>query len=141
MFLRVPAIALLLSLAGFAADTRQLTRIQFWSLGTATRISVEFSGEFQYKAGRLEKPERVFFDVPNATFALDGKTRGLHSVAVGDELVKQIRVANPIAATMTRVVLDLGAEGLLYTASELKSPKLRQRPVSPTILGPIRSTP
>jgi N-acetylmuramoyl-L-alanine amidase len=122
MSLRSPALLLLLSLAGHAADSRQLNRIQFWSLGTSTRISIEFSGEFQFKAGRLEKPDRIFFDIPGVTFALDGKTRGLHSVTVGDKLVKQIRVANPLSATMTRVVLDLETEGLLYTASELKAP-------------------
>jgi N-acetylmuramoyl-L-alanine amidase len=98
----------------------QLTRIQFWSMGTSTRIAVEFSSEFKFKSAKIENPDRIFFDIPNTTFSLDGKTRGLYTLPVGDKLVKQIRVANQTVSS-TRLVVDLEADAL-YTVAELKSP-------------------
>lgn len=115
-------LAVLLSMAMLAVENpRQLTRIQFWSMGTSTRIAIEFDSEFQYKADRLEKPGRIFFDLAKTAFSLEGKTKGLYSVPVGDKLVKQIRVANPAGGTATRVVLDLEGEAL-YTAAVLQNP-------------------
>jgi N-acetylmuramoyl-L-alanine amidase len=133
----VSALAILTAATAIAADTRQLTRIQYWSMGTSTRVAIEFSGEFQFKSAQLDKPERIFFDIPNATFALDGKTKGLYAVAVGDKLVKQVRVANPQAGS-TRVVLDLEGEAL-YTAAVLTNPNRLIVEVYPPGLSPAPS--
>jgi N-acetylmuramoyl-L-alanine amidase len=109
------ALALLLcaSLAQPASATDRLTKIQFWSMGTSTRISLQF----------------IFFDLPGVTFSLEGKSRGIYQLPVSDKLVNQIRVANQ-SATQTRVVVDLEADAE-YTVAELKAPNRLIIEVSP----------
>jgi N-acetylmuramoyl-L-alanine amidase len=115
------ALALALSVCvpvAHAAD--RVTKIQFWSMGTSTRISVEISSEFTFKHARLYNPGRIFFDIPNTTFNIEGQTRGLYQLPVSDKLVRQVRVANQ-SATQTRVVVDL-EDDANYTASQLQNP-------------------
>ncbi|BDC48285.1 hypothetical protein F183_A06010 [Bryobacterales bacterium F-183] len=106
--------------AAAAPDPVQLTRVQFWSLGTSTRIAVEFSADFKYKSGTLVNPNRVFFDIPNSGFLLDGKSTGLYALPIGDKLVRQIRVAKQ-GPNATRLVLDLEGDAR-HTVAELRSP-------------------
>lgn len=96
----------------------KVTAVRFWSLGDTTRIAIEVSSEFEFKSDRLSGPERLFFDILGAKPGLG--TKGMSAIAVGDSLVKQIRVAETQRGT-TRVVIDLqgGAE---FTASQLSSP-------------------
>ncbi len=115
------ALALALSVcvpSAHAAD--RVTKIQFWSMGTSTRISVEISAEFTFKHARLYNPGRIFFDIPNTTFNIEGQTRGIYQVPVGDKLIRQVRVANQ-SASQTRVVVDL-EDDANYTASQLQNP-------------------
>lgn len=115
------ALALALSVCvPVARATDRVTKIQFWSMGTSTRISVELSAEFTFKHARLYNPGRIFFDIPNTTFNIEGQTRGLYQLQVGDKLVRQVRVANQ-SATQTRVVVDL-EDDVNYTASQLQNP-------------------
>jgi len=89
-------------------------------MGTSTRISLQFTGEFTFKHAKLDNPNRIFFDIPGVTFSLEGKSRGIYQLPVGDKLVSQIRVAHQ-SATQTRVVVDLEADAE-YTVAELKAP-------------------
>lgn len=117
------AVLLATGLCGIAAaaePAQQLTRVQFWSMGTSTRIAIEFSGEFKYKSATLDNPKRIFFDLANTGFLLDGKSTGLYSLPVGDKLVRQIRVAKQ-GANATRLVLDLEGDAR-HTIAELRSP-------------------
>lgn len=118
------AAVALLGLSGVPAlcaePQQQLTRVQFWSLGTSTRIAVEFSGEFKYKSATLDNPKRIFFDMANTGFLLDGKSTGLYTMPVGDKLVRQIRVAKQ-GPNATRLVLDLEGDAR-HTVAELRSP-------------------
>ena len=44
-------------------DLRQVTAVRCWSLSEATRVVIEVSGEFEFRAERAHDPERIFFDV------------------------------------------------------------------------------
>jgi N-acetylmuramoyl-L-alanine amidase len=112
----------------------KVTAVRFWSLGDITRVAIEVTSEFKYKSERLTNPDRLFFDIQGAKPEMVAK--GMHVIAVGDALIKQIRIAETQPGT-TRVVLDL-EKSLEFTASQLSSPdrlmvelKLKDRPTSP----------
>ncbi len=98
-------------------DLNQVTDVRFWSTGEVTRVAVEVSAEFKYKYDHLDNPPRLFFDVQDARPATSLKT----TIAVGDRLLKQIRVAETQPG-ITRVVLDL-AQDADFTASQLSNPE------------------
>jgi N-acetylmuramoyl-L-alanine amidase len=105
-----------------SADTAgKVTAVRFWSLGDVTRISIEVSSEFKYRADRLPEPDRLFFDIQGARPGMIEK--GMHVIPVGDALLKQIRVAETQPG-VTRVVLDVEAHTppVAYTASQLSGP-------------------
>ena len=114
--------------------TAKVTAVRFWSLGDVTRVAVEVSSDFQYKSDRLSAPDRLFFDVQGAKPATAHK--GIQVIAVGDALVKQIRLAETQPG-ITRVVLDL-EQSVEFTASQLSSPdrlmielRLKDHPLPP----------
>jgi len=116
----VPLIAAAASLAAVEARPGPLrvTSVRFWSLGDTTRVAVQTNGEFRFKLDRLRDPDRLFFDLLGVKPA-DG-TGKMHTIAVGDGILKQIRVAETQPGK-TRVVLDLDT-GVEYRASQLSSP-------------------
>ena len=103
------------------ATAGKVTAVRFWSLGEATRISIEVSSDFKYRSDRLPDPDRLFFDIEGARPAISEKR--MHVVPVDDGLVKQIRVAETQPG-VTRVVLDLEPHNppATYTASQLSNP-------------------
>lgn len=104
-----------------AADSGKVTAVRFWSLGDVTRIAIEVSSDFTFKYNHLAEPERMFFDIHGARPDLtSGARNGAHSIAVGDALVGQIRVAET-QPDVTRVVLDL-AQSASVTTSQLSNP-------------------
>ncbi len=102
-----------------AAEPLRVTAVRHWSLGDATRIVVEVSGEFSYHWGRLSKPERVYFDILGARPDV-GRGRVV-TFPVGDTLVRQIRVSET-QPSVTRVVLDLEVP-VEHTAARLANPE------------------
>lgn len=127
--------ALLLCAMAVGRSQQQITAVRFWSLGTTTRIAIETDGPVSYRAQRLSDPDRLFFDLPNT---VPREQRHLVQVIpVGDELVKQIRVALT-RPRVTRVVLDLTGPAD-FSASQLANPdrlmiELR-RPAPPAAAG------
>ena len=127
----------------FAADpdTGKVTAVRFWSLGDVTRIAIEVSSDFTYKHSQLPNPERLFFDIHGARPEMVSK--GVHTIAVGDALVGQIRVAET-QPEVTRVVLDL-VKAAAVTTSQLSNPnrlmiELRSKdrplpPAQPSVTG------
>jgi N-acetylmuramoyl-L-alanine amidase len=104
-----------------APDSGRVTAVRFWSLGDVTRIAIEVSSDFTFKYNHLSDPERMFFDIHGARPDLTSGTRnGAHTIAVGDALLGQIRVAETQPA-VTRVVLDL-AQTASVTTSQLSNP-------------------
>lgn len=121
-----------------APDSGSVTAVRFWSLGDVTRIAIEVSSDFTFKYNHLSDPERLFFDIhgarPNLT---SGARNGAHTIAVGDALLDQIRVAET-QPEVTRVVLDL-AQTTSVTTSQLSNPsrlmielRSKDRPMPPT---------
>jgi N-acetylmuramoyl-L-alanine amidase len=92
--------------------------IRFWSLGDVIRIAIETTSEVQFRAERIENPDRLFFDLIGAR-RRDG-VRGLETLPVGEKLLHQIRIAETQPGTI-RVVLDLGGP-VEYVASQLSNP-------------------
>jgi N-acetylmuramoyl-L-alanine amidase len=103
-----------------SADSQaaSVTAVRFWSLGDLTRIAVEIDADFTYKTGRLSDPDRAYFDIAGARPQMASK--GIHSIAVGDGVVKQIRVAETQPG-VTRIVLDL-EDQVELSASQLARP-------------------
>jgi len=97
----------------------KVTDIRFWTAGDTTRVAIEISGEFRYKAERLKAPERVFFDLTDTKLAF--KASKPTTIAVNDGLVKKVRLAERAPGTI-RVVLDL-EDGVEYSVSQLSNPE------------------
>src|ERR1700681_4058616 len=94
----------MLSAAPAVIAQESVTAVRYWSLGDVTRIAVEATGAFGFRSDRLANPDRVYFDLPGTVPALEHK--GINTITVGDQFVRQIRVAETQRGT-TRIVLDL----------------------------------
>jgi N-acetylmuramoyl-L-alanine amidase len=96
-----------------------VTDVRFWSLGETTRVAIQTNGDFQYRHDRLSDPDRVYFDIIGAVWPVSGAK--IHTIQVGDRLIKQIRVAQT-QPNVTRVVFDL-AVSAEFTAARLANPE------------------
>jgi N-acetylmuramoyl-L-alanine amidase len=115
--------ALAISIASLPAQTekpapRTVTAVRSWSLTDVTRVAVEVSGDFQFRTDRLINPDRVYYDILNASPRIE--SRRFYSKQLDDKLVNRIRVAETTPG-ITRVVLDL-ADGVEVTTSQLSNP-------------------
>lgn len=132
--LAICAVAALLAPAG-SGQTRasaNVTGVRFWTLPETTRVVVEISQDFTFRSDRVPTPSRLFFDISGARPKLG--TRGQHTVAVNDKLLRQIRVAETQPGT-TRVVFDLETD-VDYVASQLAAPHrliVELRPAGPKL--------
>ena len=81
-----------------------VTGIRYWSTPDYTRVAIDLETEVQYQAGRVNDPDRIFFDLHNTKLAstLAGK-----SFEVSDGFLRKIRVAQ-YTRNITRVVLEVG---------------------------------
>jgi N-acetylmuramoyl-L-alanine amidase len=91
--------------------------IRYWSSSDQTRIIIDMDLDTEYQAERLTKPDRIYFDISNATASRDLKNR---TISVKDEHLKQIRIRQG-GPDAVRVVFDVSAAGA-YTVSELHKP-------------------
>ncbi len=81
-----------------------VTGIRHWSTATYTRVAIDLGGEVEFKAARVEHPDRIFFDLHGAKLAagLAGK-----SFAITDDgFLKNIRAAQS-GPDVTRIMLDV----------------------------------
>ncbi len=117
----VAAVALACAI-GSAAPAKsapgKVTSVRFWSMGESTRIAIEVSSEFTYHSEKLTNPDRLFFDIRGAK--PEANPKGMQVIAVGDPLLKQIRIAET-QPNVTRIVLDLMLP-TEFTASQLSNP-------------------
>ena len=127
-----------LCLAQHSSPQLEVTAVRFWTFAEVTRIAVETNGEFRFRSDRLDNPDRLFFDLL-ATKPRMG-VKGVQTTAVGDKLLKRIRVAETQPG-MTRVVLDLESP-VEYKASQLSNPDrlmIELRAVAPAVAPPVSS--
>ena len=77
--------------------------IRYWTTPDYTRVAIDLDDEVKYEAGRIPKPDRIFFDLHNAKLAstLVGKT-----FEVGDGFLRTVRVA-PYQKDVVRIVLNV----------------------------------
>jgi len=115
----LPAAALLgIALAAQTPQERYVREIRFWTLGEVTRVAVETSHEAEFRSVRIPNPDRLFFDLKG--LRPRPGLRVMHTIAVNDRLLKQIRMAETQPG-VTRVVLDLAAPAD-FTTSQLTNP-------------------
>ena len=115
----VLALAAALSTAQAREAPLKVLNVRFWSLGDTTRVAIETNGEFRFRLDKLTNPDRLFFDLLGVKPA--GGTGKMHTIPVGDGVLKQIRVAE-IEPGTARVVLDLDC-AVEYKTSQLSSPE------------------
>ena len=129
-----------LCLAQHPSQQLEVTAVRFWTFAEVTRIAIETNGEFRFRSDRLDNPDRLFFDLL-ATKPRMG-VKGVQTTAVGDKLLKRIRVAETQPG-MTRVVLDLESP-VEYKASQLSNPDrlmIELRGAAPAALEPLQTPP
>lgn len=110
-----------------------ITAVRFWSLGEVTRIAIETDGAFKFRSEKLAKPQRIFFDLEGARPRLGNK--GVHTIAVHDPRLKQIRVAENQPG-LTRIVLDLEDVAVEITTSQAVAPDRLLIEVKPVTAAP-----
>jgi N-acetylmuramoyl-L-alanine amidase len=119
------ALALLVIIApatqdpGKTAAYLSVTAVRHWTSSQSTRVAIEVSGEFEYRHDRVPNPDRIYFDILGARPALPSK-QPIVTIAVGDGLLRQIRVSEPQRG-VTRVVFDL-EQAADYSAVQLTNP-------------------
>ncbi len=110
------------SFAVFTLQAVEIRSIRVWTQAESTRVVVEMGGEFQARQGRLDKPARLYFDVPDGELKLanaPGKKYG--ATEVNDKLLVRVRAA-ATDASKARLVFDLADESAQYTVTELTNP-------------------
>jgi len=80
----------------------QVTGIRHWSSAESSTVVVDIQDQVQYEAHRLPNPERIYFDLHDTTLPAAFSSR---MIAVNDELLQRVRVAQPVAG-VTLVVLE-----------------------------------
>ena len=111
--------SILPALAATKSGIIQVTGVRSWSHPDSTRVIIETTGPFEYKADRAHDPERLFLDIPNARPWI--LQRRLVTREVGDKLVRRVRVAES-APNVTRIVFDLKAQAD-YRITKLDAPE------------------
>src|SRR6266436_2419228 len=118
----------------------EVTAVRFWTFAEVTRIAVETHGEFRFRSDKLYNPDRLFFDLLGTKPRMGVK--GVQTTAVGDKLLKRIRVAETQPG-MTRVVLDLES-AVEFKASQLSNPDrlmIELRPAGSAPVSAVQPTP
>lgn len=111
-------IGLLPAFAATKSGIIQVTDLRSWSHADATRVIVQTTGPFEYRADRAHNPERLFLDIPHSRPWIAHRRFATHEV--GDKLVRRVRVAES-APGVTRIVFDLKSNAD-YKISRLDSP-------------------
>lgn len=111
------AVPLLLCVsAPLQAENSVLQEVRHWTTNGITRVAIQLSADTEVRRDRLPNPERYFFDFQRTVPA----QKGMQTIAVGDSLVRQIRIAEAKPG-VARVVLDL-VDKADVTTSELANP-------------------
>lgn len=82
--------------------TPQVTGIRHWSAVGSSTVVVDLEDQVQYEAHSIDSPARIYFDLHDTKMASGLLNQG---IAVNDEFIKKIRMAQPTGG-ITRVVLE-----------------------------------
>src|SRR5947209_8703791 len=97
-------LLMLTAAAPATAQELEVTAVRHWTFTGVTRVSIETNGDFRFRSSRLEKPDRLVFDLLGPTPSVDGQHFVKHGV--NDFFLKRVRLAERKPG-VTRVVLDL----------------------------------
>jgi N-acetylmuramoyl-L-alanine amidase len=108
------------------AQTRQptacsVTAIHHSSTSDVTRLTIDLSSEFVFRSGRLEKPERIYFDILNSSSALGFEH--VYSEKLNDQFVQQIRVSD-MTESVTRILLTLTRQAVVVSSESTNPSRL-----------------
>lgn len=122
MLRRFPWVAAVIGILPALAATKtgiiQVTGLRAWSHAGETRVIIETTGPFEFKADRAYDPERLFLDIPHSRPWIAHRRFVTRELA--DRIVRRVRVAES-APGITRVVFDL-KEHADYKFTRLDSP-------------------
>jgi N-acetylmuramoyl-L-alanine amidase len=121
---------LLPSIAAPNSGIIQVTNVRSWSHADSTRVIIETTGPFEYRADRAQNPDRLFLDILHARPWIAHRRLATHEI--GDQIVRRVRVAETAPGT-TRVVFDLKMPAD-FKITRLDSPDrmvIEVRPVHP----------
>ena len=85
-----------------ASASVQVKDIRYLSSPDYTRVVIDLTGAVEFSKNRLSNPDRVYFDLKNASIAKEIKT----SLPVGDGIVKTVR-ASQFKGDTVRIVFDI----------------------------------
>jgi N-acetylmuramoyl-L-alanine amidase len=115
MLWRITSAAMVFGiLPGMAATNSgliQVTNLRAWSHPGSTRVIIETTGPFEYRADHAVNPERLFFDIPHSRPWI--AERRVASKTIGDGLVNRVRIAETSPGT-TRIVFDLAERATVH---------------------------
>jgi N-acetylmuramoyl-L-alanine amidase len=95
-------VLILAPAVAFASQKAKVKDIHYWSSPDYTRIAIELSEPVEFRKNRLSNPDRIFFDLKNASIA--GEIGS--SLPVGDGILKAVRASQYNSETV-RVVFDI----------------------------------
>lgn len=115
--------------------------IRFWSFGDVTRVAIQTQGEYKLTSDQIDNPSRLYFDLTGLR-PPSVRGRGIETIPVGDQRVKQIRVAE-VSPGRTRVVFDLQGPAEVVS-SQLVNPdrlmvEIRPKGTTPAALSVARN--
>jgi N-acetylmuramoyl-L-alanine amidase len=84
-----------------SSNIAMVTGIRHWSASETSTVAIDLQDQIQYEAHRLTDPERIYFDLHDATLASNLPK----DIEVGDSQLVRIRAAQ-LTADVTRVVLE-----------------------------------
>jgi N-acetylmuramoyl-L-alanine amidase len=100
----VAVFSILPALAAEKPGIIQVTGVRSWSHSDSTRVIIEATGPFEYKADRAHDPERLFLDIAHSRPWISNRRYATRQIA--DTLVNRVRIAEQTPGT-TRIVFDL----------------------------------
>lgn len=85
-----------------------VTGIRHWSTASYTRVVIDLGGEVQFKAARVEHPDRIFFDLHGAKLAAglagksftitdDGYLKTIQAGQAGPDVARVVLAVQPVA--------------------------------------------
>lgn len=96
----------------------EVNHVRIWNANNYTRIIIELGGKAKYQAARISDPDRIYFDIENATLSSELLHQPIEVPSGG--YLKAVRVAQN-RSDVVRVVLDV-AKVKDYSVFELADP-------------------
>lgn len=100
-----------------SAEPVEIKGVRQWAGQNSIRVVIDLSGMAPYSKGKLSNPERLFLDLKGAKLAATAPK----SVAIGDRLVKSVRLGQ-FSADTVRIVFDLESDSYDHKIMTLDDP-------------------